>query len=89
MNLTKWKFIAIKEVKKFSELYLNNKVEICWLISKSKCQFRFRGNTKIDLGKDRLIHWDQLGDKSKSMWLGHVQVIILSIATKTIYQIIL
>ena len=41
-----------KRSQKVGELELNNNVEICWLFPKSKCQFRFRGNSKIDLGKD-------------------------------------
>ena len=36
--------------------------------SKSKCQFRFRGTSRIELGDERQRHWDQLSEKSKSMW---------------------
>ena len=57
-----------KRSHKYNELNLNNNVEICWLFSRSKCQFRFRGTSRIDLGKDKLRHWDQLSDISKSMW---------------------
>ena len=61
-------YTLIKEVKKMNELDLNNNVEICWLFSKSKCQFRFRGTSRIELGNERQRHWDQLSEKSKSMW---------------------
>ena len=57
-----------KRSQKYQELNLNNKVEICWLFSKAKCQFRFRGTAKFDLGIDRLRSWNQLSNKSKSMW---------------------
>ena len=57
-----------KRSQKYFELELNNKVEICWLFSKAKCQFRLRGNAKIEIGKEKLIHWNKLNDKSKSMW---------------------
>ncbi len=57
-----------KRSNKCHELNLNNNVEICWLFSKSKCQFRFRGTSRIDLIKDNFRHWEKLSDKSKSMW---------------------
>ena len=57
-----------KRSQKNEELDLNNKVEVCWLFSKSKCQFRFRGTSRIELGDERQRHWDQLSEKSKSMW---------------------
>ena len=57
-----------KRSEKYHELELNNNVEICWLFTKSKCQFRLRGTSRIDLGKDSLQHWEQLSDKSKEMW---------------------
>jgi len=58
-----------KRSQKYKELNLNNDVEICWLFSKSKCQFRFRGKSRVDLGKeDNLRHWNKLSEKSKSMW---------------------
>ena len=57
-----------KRSEKFDELALNNNVEICWLFSKSKCQFRFRGKSTIDLCKENLRHWNQLSDKAKAMW---------------------
>ena len=57
-----------KRSQKFDELALNNNVEICWLFYISKCQFRFRGKSKIDLSSENLRHWDQLSDKSKAMW---------------------
>ncbi len=57
-----------KRSEKFDELGLNNNVELCWLFSKSKSQFRFRGKSSIDLSKENLRHWDQLSDKTKAMW---------------------
>ena len=43
-----------KRSQKYHELDLNNNVEICWLFSIAKCQFRFRGTSRIDLGKEVL-----------------------------------
>ena len=57
-----------KRSQKYYELNLNNNVEICWVFINSKCQFRFRGTSKIYIGKDNLRHWDKLSDRSKSMW---------------------
>ena len=57
-----------KRSQKYQELDLNNNVEICWLFSRCKCQFRFRGTSRIDLGKDNLMKWSQLNEKAKSMW---------------------
>ena len=54
-----------KRSQKFDELALNSSVEICWLFFKSKCQFRFRGKSTINLSKERQCHCDQLSDKSK------------------------
>ena len=47
-----------KRSLKNEELDLNNNVEVCWLFSKSKFQFRFRGTSRIELGDDRQRHWD-------------------------------
>ena len=57
-----------KRSQKFSELALNNNVEICWLFFKSKSQFRFRGKSTIELSSENLHHWNQLTDNSKEMW---------------------
>ena len=57
-----------KRSLKNEELDLNNNVEVCWLFSKSKCQFRFRGTSRIDLGDEKQCHLDQFSKKSKSMW---------------------
>ena len=57
-----------KRSQKYQELNLNNNVEICWLFSKSKCQFRFRGKSSFDFGKDKHRYWKQLTDDSKTMW---------------------
>ena len=57
--------------QKYNELNNNNNVEICCLFVNSKCQFRFRGKSKFDIGKDNenLFHWNKLDGRSKSMWL--------------------
>tara|TARA_Y100001968_G_scaffold329135_1_gene377784 strand:- start:1589 stop:1972 length:384 start_codon:yes stop_codon:yes gene_type:complete len=57
-----------KRSEKYYELESNNNVEICWFFSKSKCQFRLRGTSRIYYGEDTLGHWNQLNDNSKSMW---------------------
>ena len=57
-----------KRSQKYHELDLNNNVEICWLFSRSKSQFRFRGTSRIVLGKEQLHHWQKISEKSKSMW---------------------
>ncbi len=57
-----------KRSQKYHELDSNNKVELCWLFVKSKCQFRFRGTSRIDLGNDKTRHWEKLSENSKSMW---------------------
>ena len=57
-----------KRSQKYHELDLNNHVEICWLFSRCKSQFRFRGTSRTDRGKENLDYWNQLNEKSKSMW---------------------
>ncbi len=57
-----------KRSQKYHELNLNNNVEICWLFSRSKCQFRFRGTSTIELDKYNLIHWEKLSEQSRLMW---------------------
>ena len=54
--------------QKYHELNLNNNVEICWLFSSSKCQFRLRGTSTKDLSNDRHLHWNKLSQTAKSMW---------------------
>ena len=56
-----------KRSQKVSELELNNNAAICWFFPKSKCQFRFRGISKMDIGKNAEFYWNQLDDHSKSM----------------------
>ncbi len=62
------KIFTDKRSQKYNELEFNNNVEICWLFSRSKCQFRFRGQARVDEGKDKFHHWRHLNDKSKDMW---------------------
>tara|TARA_Y100001968_G_scaffold326026_1_gene368330 strand:+ start:327 stop:878 length:552 start_codon:yes stop_codon:yes gene_type:complete len=57
-----------KRSQKYFELNMNDNVEVCWLFSKAKCQFRFRGTTRIATVEENLIHWNQLNEKTKSMW---------------------
>ena len=51
------KILTDKGSQKHFELEFNNKVEICLLFQESKCQFRFRGTSRIDFGKGTLYHW--------------------------------
>ncbi len=62
------KIFTDKRSFKISELELNNNLEICWLFLKSKCQFRFRGRSIIDKSDDRLNHWNEIDENTKSMW---------------------
>jgi len=64
----KMKLLIDKRSKKYKELISNQAVEICWLFPKSKCQFRFRGTSEIDMSEERNRNWDTLDNKSKSMW---------------------
>ena len=57
-----------KRSQKFNELTMKNNVEICWLFTRSKCQFRFRGTSRFEVGKKKLLHWAEINEKSKSMW---------------------
>tara|TARA_Y100001968_G_scaffold241606_1_gene225171 strand:- start:3883 stop:4425 length:543 start_codon:yes stop_codon:yes gene_type:complete len=57
-----------KRSNKYHELNLNNNVEICWLFSRSRCQFRFRGKSSIVSDLALFCHWEKLSDNSKSMW---------------------
>ena len=57
-----------KRSQKYRELDFNSNVEVCWLFLRSKCQFRFRGTSRIILGKDNLSHWEGLSNDSKLMW---------------------
>ena len=54
--------------QKCHELDLNKNVEICWYFSRCKCQFRFRGTSRIVMGKESLHFWNKLNEKSKLMW---------------------
>ena len=49
-----------KRSEKYSELESNNNVEICYFFPKSECQFRLGGKSEIEMGNDKLIHWDKL-----------------------------
>tara|TARA_Y100001968_G_C19015278_1_gene552521 strand:- start:48 stop:596 length:549 start_codon:yes stop_codon:yes gene_type:complete len=62
------KIYTDKRSQKYKELKLNNNVEICWFFSKAKSQFRFRGKSSIEIGKETLHYWNQINEESKSMW---------------------
>ena len=62
------KIFTDKRTKKINELLFNNNVQLCWLFSKTKCQFRFSGKSTVDLGNDRIQHWNELDNNTKSMW---------------------
>ena len=57
-----------KRSQKYHELNFNNNVEICWLFSRSKCQFRLRGTSIMALDKYNLQHWEKLTEQSKLIW---------------------
>ncbi len=57
-----------KRSQKFYELDMNKNVKICWLFTKAKCQFRFRGKSRNYKGKHNLRHWDKLSQESKSIF---------------------
>ena len=44
----------------------NKSVEILWLFSKSKSQFRFKGNAEFI--NDSKKYWNKLSEKSKEKW---------------------
>ncbi len=67
-NLYEMKIFIDKRSEKFDELKYNNNVEVCWLFKKSKCQFRFRGNSTLAFCDETTSAWEQLDDKAKSMW---------------------
>ena len=52
--------------EKFKEIKKNNNVEILWLLTKSKSQFRFKGNANIVQNDSN--YWDKLNNQSKSTW---------------------
>ena len=51
---------------KVKDIRNNNSVEILWLLTKSKSQFRFKGNANIV--QDDSKYWKELGYKSRSTW---------------------
>ena len=61
----KMKLLTDKRSKKYKELISNKAVEICWLFEKSKCQFRFRGTSEIDMSEEKYRNWDNLHNKPK------------------------
>ena len=67
-DLYEMKIITDIRSQKFNELKSNKNVEICWIFSKSKCQFRFRGISKLIIGAEKLELWENLNKQSKSMW---------------------
>ncbi len=57
---------------KWSELQQDPRIEVCWLLPKARCQFRFRGRQRHrDTGmveQRRLHHWDQLRPEGRALW---------------------
>ena len=74
-----------KRSEKYQELELNNNVEVCWLFTISKSQFRFQGTSRIDLSSDSLRHWEKLSKKSKSMWSWPCPDVMFSLIKRLIY----
>ena len=52
--------------EKVIEIKENKSVEILWLFSKSKSQFRFKG--KAEFINDNKNYWKNLSEKSKHKW---------------------
>ena len=52
--------------EKVKDIMNNNKVEVLWLLTKSKSQFRFKGHANIV--DDDLTYWNKLNKKAKSTW---------------------
>ena len=52
--------------EKVKDIINNNKVEVLWLLTKSKSQFRFKGHANIV--DDDLNYWNKLNKKAKSTW---------------------
>ena len=71
-----------KRSQKYRELDLNKDIEICWLLLRSKGQFRLRGTSRIEIGKNTDLHWEKISDKSKSFGVGQIQVNLLSLRKK-------
>ena len=66
-----------KRSLKNEELDLNNNVEVCWLFSKSKCQLRFRGTSRIESGNERKRHGINSVKNQNRCGVGHLLAIIL------------
>ena len=52
--------------EKVKDIKNNNKVEVLWLFTKSKSQFRFKGEANIV--HDDIKYWEALNYKSRSTW---------------------
>ena len=54
------------------ELQQDPRFEICWLLPKARCQFRFRGQQRqleADLLQQRCLHhWEQLRPEGRALW---------------------
>ncbi len=62
------KILTDSRSQKYLELESNKNVEICWLFTEAKSQFRLRGTVEIDKSIDTYNHWDKLDSSTKSMW---------------------
>ncbi len=67
---------------------MNNNIELCWFLSKSKCQYRLRETSREDISKDNIRHWEK--NKLKNLdvcGVGQVQGISMLFPQKRIYQL--
>lgn len=55
-----------KRSDKFHEINHNNNVEVLWLFSKSRAQFRFKGIASFL--KEKESYWQDLTTESKKLW---------------------
>ena len=57
---------------KWAELQHDPRIELCWLLPKARCQFRFRGRQRqveADLLRQRCLqHWEQLRPEGRALW---------------------
>ncbi len=52
--------------EKVKDININNNVEVLWILSKTKSQFRFKGNANII--DDNIVYWNNLNEQSRSLW---------------------
>tara|TARA_Y100001970_G_scaffold48951_1_gene62088 strand:+ start:4879 stop:5424 length:546 start_codon:yes stop_codon:yes gene_type:complete len=52
--------------EKVKDIDINNNVEILWILSKTKSQFRFKGNAYVIHDDNK--YWNNLSEQSRSLW---------------------